>query len=93
MKMRKIPLVKMDRVLPSLAKKSFLASYEDVIENGGAGKVGIFIGCFANYFYTDIGKSLLEVLKALKIDAYLIKKQNVKPHSKKSPHAKTAWAI
>ena len=75
MKMRKIPLVKMDRVLPSLAKKSFLASYEDVIENGGAGKVGIFIGCFANYFYTDIGKSLLEVLKALKIDAYLIKKQ------------------
>lgn len=75
MKMRKFPLVKMDRVLPSLAKKSFLNSYADIIENGGAGKVGIFIGCLGNYFYTNIGKSLLEILKELKIDAYLIKQQ------------------
>ncbi len=46
-----------------------------MIYNGGKGKVGIFIGCLANYMYTDIGKSLLEILKVLEIDAYLIKQQ------------------
>lgn len=75
MMLRKFPLIKFDRLLPSLAKKSFLNSYPDVIENGGKGKVGIFIGCLGNYMYTDIGKALLEILKVLEIDAYLIKQQ------------------
>ena len=37
--------------------------------------MGIFTGCLANYMYTDIGKALLEILKVLEIDAYLIKQQ------------------
>ena len=72
---RKFPLLKMDRLLPSLKKKSFLNTHPEVVHHGGKGKVGIFIGCLANYMYTDIGKSLLEILKALEIDAYLIKQQ------------------
>lgn len=75
MHLRKFPIIKLDRLFPSLAKKSFLNSHPDVIYNGGKGKVGIFIGCLANYMYTDIGKALLEILKALEIDAYLIKQQ------------------
>ncbi len=73
--LRNFPLIKYNRLFPSLAKKSFLNSYPDVIKNGGKGKVGIFIGCLGNYMYTDIGKSLLEILKVLEIDAYLIKQQ------------------
>ena len=75
MYMRNFPIIKMDRLFPSLAKKTFLNSHPDVIKNGGKGKVGIFIGCLANYMYTDIGKALLEILKELQIDAYLIKQQ------------------
>jgi len=70
-----MPIIKKDRLLPSAKSKSFLNSHPDVIKNGGKGKVGIFIGCLANYTYTDIGKSLLEILKVLQIDAYLIKQQ------------------
>jgi len=73
--LRNFPLIKYDRLFPSLAKKSFLNSHPDVIKHGGKGKVGIFIGCLGNYMYTDIGKSLLEILKVLEIDAYLIKQQ------------------
>jgi glycolate oxidase iron-sulfur subunit len=70
-----LPMVKKERLLPNAKSKSFLNSYEDVIIHGGKGKVGIFIGCMANYAYTDIGKALLKILKELQIDAYLIKKQ------------------
>ena len=75
MYLRNFPIIKMDRLFPSLKKKTFLNSHPDVIHNGGKGKVGIFIGCLANYMYTDIGKALLEILKELQIDAYLIKQQ------------------
>jgi glycolate oxidase iron-sulfur subunit len=72
---RNFPIIKIDRLVPSLKKKTFLNSYPDVIKNGGKGKVGIFIGCLANYMYTDVGKALLEILEVLEIDAYLIKQQ------------------
>ncbi|ACZ11422.1 (Fe-S)-binding protein [Sulfurospirillum deleyianum] len=75
MYLRDFPLIKMDRLFPSLAKKTFLNSHPDVVYHGGKGKVGIFIGCLANYMYTDVGKTLLEILKELQIDAYLIKQQ------------------
>lgn len=75
MSMRSIPLVKMRRLVPSLKQKTFLNSYPEVINNGGKGKVGVFIGCLANYMYTNTGKALLEILEALQIDAYLIKQQ------------------
>ncbi len=70
-----IPMLKADRLLPSLRKTSFLNSHPENIDNGGKRKVAIFIGCLGNYNYVDIGNSLLEILKALEIDAFLAKDQ------------------
>ncbi len=70
-----LPLIKADRLLPSLAKTSFLNAHPERIENGGKRKVAIFIGCLANYNYRSIGEGLLEILKELEIDAFLAKKQ------------------
>lgn len=70
-----LPLIKKDRLLPAMGKTSFLNKYPENIENGGKRKVAIFIGCLANYNYTNIGDSLLKVLKELEIDAFLAKGQ------------------
>ena len=70
-----LPMLKTDRLLPSLRKTSFLNSHKENIDNGGKRKVAVFIGCLANYNYVDIGESLLEILKALEIDAFLAKDQ------------------
>ena len=70
-----IPMLKADRLFPSLTKTSFLNSYPENIRNGGKRKVAIFIGCLANYNYKSIGDDLLEILKTLEIDAYLAKDQ------------------
>ena len=70
-----LPMVKTDRVLPSLTRKSFLNSHKETIDNGGKRKVAVFIGCLANYNYKQIGESLLEILEALEIDAFLAKGQ------------------
>jgi len=70
-----LPIIKKDRLLPSMGKTSFLNANPENIENGGNRKVAIFIGCLANYNYTSTGKSLLEILKALEIDAFIPKKQ------------------
>ena len=70
-----LPIVKTDRVLPSLTKTSFLNSHEESIDNGGKRKVAIFIGCLANYNYKQVGEGLLEILEALEIDAFLAKSQ------------------
>lgn len=70
-----LPMLKTDRLLPSLRKTSFLNSHKENINNGGKRKVAVFIGCLANYNYVDIGESLLETLKALEIDAFLAKDQ------------------
>jgi len=70
-----LPMLKTDRVLPSLMKTSFLNSHEEHISNGGKRKVAIFIGCLANYNYKGVGDSLLEILEHLGIDAFLAKSQ------------------
>lgn len=70
-----IPMIKKGRLLPSLRKTTFLNSNADFIDNGGEFSIGIFIGCLANYSYTNIGFSLLEILKELKINVNLMKKQ------------------
>ena len=69
------PMLKADRLLPSLTKKSFLNSHPENISNGGKRKVAIFIGCLGNYNYKGIGDSLLEILEHLGIDAFLAKSQ------------------
>jgi glycolate oxidase iron-sulfur subunit len=70
-----LPMLKADRVLPSLRKTSFLNSHKENIDNGGKRKVAVFIGCLGNYNYVDVGNSLLEILKHLEIDAFLAKDQ------------------
>ncbi|MDH4943452.1 (Fe-S)-binding protein [Sulfurimonas sp. C5] len=70
-----LPMLKADRLLPSLRKTSFLNSYPEEIDNGGKRKVAVFIGCLANYNFKSIGDSLLEILDTLGIDAFLAKDQ------------------
>ena len=70
-----LPMLKADRLLPSLRKKSFLNSHPENINNGGKRKVAIFIGCLGNYNYKDVGDGLLEILEHLEIDAFLAKDQ------------------
>lgn len=70
-----LPIIKKDRLLPSMGKTSFMNSYPENISNGGKRRVAIFIGCLANYNYTEIGKGLLEILEALNVDAFIPKKQ------------------
>ena len=69
------PMLKTDRVLPSLRKTSFLNAHPENISNGGKRKVAIFIGCLGNYNYRSVGDSLLEILETLEIDAFLAKSQ------------------
>ncbi len=72
-----LPILKKNRVIPMGAKKSFLNSHkENVIDNGGDKKVALFIGCLANYSYTNVGESLLFILKELGISVDLIKEQS-----------------
>ena len=70
-----LPIIKKDRLLPSMGKTSFLNSYPENISNGGQRRVAVFIGCLANYNYTEIGKGLVEILEELKIDVFIPKKQ------------------
>jgi len=71
----RLPIIKKDRLLPSMGKTSFLNANPEEIDNGGKRKVAIFIGCLANYNYTEIGKGLLSILETLEIDAFIPKKQ------------------
>jgi len=70
-----LPIIKKDRLLPSMSRRSFLNSYPENTSNGGKRKVAIFIGCLGNYNYTGIGSSLMEILEALEIDAFIPKDQ------------------
>ena len=70
-----LPMLRADRLLPSLRKTSFLNSHPENISNGGKRKVAIFIGCLGNYNYVNVGNSLLEILAHLGIDAFLAKDQ------------------
>jgi len=70
-----LPIIKKDRLLPSMASTSVLNSYPENIDHGGKGRVAIFIGCLANYNYTGIGHGLVKILKELKIDVFFAKDQ------------------
>ena len=69
-----LPIIK-NRALPFADKTTFLNKYPEEIKNGGNKKVAIFIGCMGNYSYTNIGDSLVEILKTLEIDIFIPKKQ------------------
>ena len=74
-----LPLIKKGRLLPSMAKKSFLNSYPEEIltpnRETPPQRVALFIGCLANYNYKNIGDSLVDILSTLNIDMFIPKKQ------------------
>lgn len=74
-----LPMVKKGRLLPSMAKTSFLNSYPEEIpatlQEKKNPRVALFIGCLANYNYTGIGDSLIDILAKLNIDVFIPKKQ------------------
>jgi len=74
-----LPMIKKGRLLPSMVKTSFLNSYpEDIpapVQETKNQRVALFIGCLANYNYTGIGDSLVDILKELNIDIFIPKKQ------------------
>ncbi len=70
----KLPMIKKDRLLPSMKSKSFLNKYPEHIGKSEK-KVAIFIGCLANYNYTEIGDGLVEILKTLGYEIFIPKKQ------------------
>jgi glycolate oxidase iron-sulfur subunit len=77
-----LPMVKKGRLLPSMSKVSFLNTYPEEIPAKNQQnpekknqRVALFIGCLANYNYTGIGDSLVEILETLNIDIFIPKKQ------------------
>jgi glycolate oxidase iron-sulfur subunit len=70
-----LPFLQKGRLLPAFRKKSFLKKYPEEIKAGGKRRVAIFIGCLANYNYTEVGDSLVKILKFLDIDILIPKKQ------------------
>ncbi len=72
-----LPMLHKGRLLPAFRKKSFLKKYpEKIPAKNPTKKVAIFIGCLANYNYTEVGDSLVEILKFLNIDIFIPKKQS-----------------
>ncbi|WP_084275284.1 heterodisulfide reductase-related iron-sulfur binding cluster [Nitratiruptor tergarcus] len=70
-----LPMLKKGRLLPSMKSVSFLNKYPEHLNEGKKKKVAIFIGCLANYNYTEIGDSLVAILKALDYEIFIPKKQ------------------
>jgi glycolate oxidase iron-sulfur subunit len=70
-----MPIIKSGRLLPSLGKISFINKYPEEITHSGKRRVAIFIGCLANYNYTNIGDGLIEILEELGIDVFIPKEQ------------------
>jgi len=74
-----IPMMKKDRLIPSMMKTSFLNSYPEHIPapkpQEKKQRVAIFIGCLGNYNYEGIGKSLVEILEHLNIEVFIPKEQ------------------
>ena len=70
-----LPMIKKDRLLPSLKSKSFLNKYPSRLNKEKGPKVAIFIGCLANYNYIEIGDSLVDILKTLGYEIFIPKKQ------------------
>ena len=70
----KLPMIKKDRLLPSMKSVSFLRKYPERIGKAEK-KVAIFIGCLANYNYTEIGDGLVFILEKLGYEIFIPKKQ------------------
>ncbi|MDR2904422.1 MAG: (Fe-S)-binding protein [Helicobacteraceae bacterium] len=70
-----MPFIRKNRVIPSVAAKSFLKTYPERMDFGGDRTVAVFVGCMANYAYTGVGDSLLYILRCLGINVFIPKDQ------------------
>lgn len=61
-----------DKVFPALAPKTFRSSVPSVIKvNDPKMRVALFTGCMMNYFYTDMGQAVIDVLKANDVEVVI----------------------
>jgi glycolate oxidase iron-sulfur subunit len=65
-----------DKVFPHLAAKPLRSLYKNVVEVPNRKmRVGFFTGCMINYFYTDMGKAVIDVLKANNVEVIIPSEQ------------------
>ena len=65
-----------EKVFPMLSKKTLRSEFPEVITvKNPKMRVGFFTGCMINYFYTDIGRAVIEVLTENDIEVVIPKSQ------------------
>lgn len=65
-----------DKVFPMLPKKTLRSEFPEVIKvKNPKMRVAFFTGCMINYFYTDIGRAVIEVLTENDIEVVIPKFQ------------------
>ena len=65
-----------DKVFPMLPKKTLRSEFpEEIKVKNPKMRVGFFTGCMVNYFYTDIGRAVIEVLTENDIEVVIPKFQ------------------
>ncbi len=64
-----------DKVFPNLAPKTFRTMYQKVEVPNPKMKVGFFTGCMINYFYTDMGKAVVDVLRENNVEVIIPSEQ------------------
>lgn len=60
-----MPVITSDRTLPTLARKFFTDENKGQVAKGDGPRVGMFTGCAANYFYTDVSEAMVGILRHL----------------------------
>jgi glycolate oxidase iron-sulfur subunit len=60
-----LPMVAEDRTVPQVARYFFTELFHDMVREGYGPRVGIFGGCMVNYFYPDVGESMVNILGAM----------------------------
>jgi glycolate oxidase iron-sulfur subunit len=60
-----LPLVAKDRTVPQVARYFFTELFHDMVREGYGPRVGIFGGCMTNYFYPEVGESMVNILGAM----------------------------
>ena len=60
-----------EKVFPRLAPRTLRSEYSSVKVSNPRMKVGFFTGCMINYFYTDIGRAVIDVLKENNVEVVI----------------------
>ncbi|MDF1536920.1 MAG: (Fe-S)-binding protein [bacterium] len=60
-----LPLIARDRTVPPVARYFFTELFQELVREGYGPRVGIFGGCMVNYFYPEIGETMVNILGSL----------------------------